>query len=131
MAWDHIARDNLQAAQLLGQVRSGGTGGEYSRSIVSRSYYAPFSAVTHALRGSVKYPGGREMPSHQLVPGLLQRHLRGRVRPQRLRDLVAAVRRLYSARLDAEYRSKPVDESILLNSLRDASRVLKDLGVKR
>ena len=128
--WDEIARDNLLAAQCLRQAPSAEITGDYTRSVIGRSYYAAFSAVTHVLRGSANYPSGRETPAHQLVPVLLQRHLRNRMRPQRLREVTAAVRRLYAARLDADYHSQTINEMTLLSTLRDACRVLKELGVQ-
>lgn len=127
--WDEIAKDNLWTAKMLQRARREGSSGDCSRTIVSRCYYSAFSAVAHVLQGKAHFRVGRETPDHQLVSGLLQRHMGEKMEQHRLRDLRAAVRRLYSARLDADYRSRVDVPQLVLNAVRDASKVLRELGV--
>ncbi len=128
-AWDEIARDNLWAAKRLQRMHQERPERDCSRTVVSRCYYSAFSALTQALTGLAEFRSGRETPDHKLVSGLLQQHLSGRMARHRLRELQATVRRLYSARLDADYRSGVSTQPLVLNAMRDASKVLRGLGV--
>ncbi|GMU24222.1 MAG: hypothetical protein AMXMBFR13_42980 [Phycisphaerae bacterium] len=127
--WDKIARANLNAAQSLNSGGGRSSPEESARSVVSRSYYAAFSAVTYALQGHVVYPQGRETPGHGKVPFLMQKHLKQHFADHRLRDLKAAVRRLYTARLDADYRSVISPGGLVGRDALRASKVLKEMGV--
>lgn len=122
--WDDIARDNLQAAGLLQQA------GHY-RSSISRSYYAAFSAVTLVLQRSLcSMPNGWETPQHRDVPQLIEKTLRNRLKRPRLSQLKLAIRRLYRARLEADYRSVvQLRPDVVRDARRDACYVFRMLGV--
>ena len=133
--WSEIAVGNKRAAQRLSssqefsaaqRLRAAG----YYRSSVSRSYYAAFSAATDVLlKSGAVFPAGYECPPHRDVPVLLERHM-GQLGRRRLSEVKSAVRRLYSARLEADYRERTrIDEAIARNALRDACTVLRELGV--
>ena len=133
--WSKIAVGNKRAAQRLssGQEFNAAqrlNGAGYYRSSVSRSYYAAFSAVTDVLlRSGAVFPAGYECPPHRDVPVLLERYMQQLGR-RKLSEVKGAVRRLYSARLEADYRERArIDEAIARNALRDACRVLRELGV--
>ena len=121
--WSEIAVGNRRAAQRLNEAG-------YYRSSVSRSYYAAFSAVTRVLVISgAAFPAGYESPPHRDVPALLERHMQQLGR-RKLREVKHAVRRLYSARLEADYRERArIGAAIARNALRDACRVLRELEV--
>ena len=78
------------------------------RAAVSRAYYAAYSAATDALVQShgVAFGVGRDGPPHRDLPRLVESHLRNRLGFSKIREIKAALRRLYVARLDADYRPK-------------------------
>jgi uncharacterized protein (UPF0332 family) len=118
--WDVIARDNLTAARVLAKAG-------LLRSSVSRTYYAAFSAVTFVLTGEASFPRGYETPLHQTVTGLLDRHL---PRHRYLRQIKAAVRRLYNDRIIADYRAgRTIDAATSLAAQQSAHSVCLYLGV--
>ena len=51
----------------------------------------------------VSFPVGRHGPSHAEVPNLIGNHLKAKLHRGDIRDLKAAMRRLYFARLEADY----------------------------
>ncbi|HLX59934.1 MAG TPA: hypothetical protein VKX17_01510 [Planctomycetota bacterium] len=123
MNWAQAARDSYYAAQTLKQ---------RPRSCMSRSYFAAYSAVTQALIDSkrVSFPIGFEGPSHRGLSDLIENHLTYLFARVKIREMKAAIRRLYSARLDADYRiSATIGETDARNALRDAYWILRELGI--
>ena len=117
MDWNDIGRDSLRAARV---VRA-----EHPRSAVSRAYYAAHSVVAQALQdeGYVP-PNGRQTQPHDAQANLIRLHLSPR--GQRfVRELQSTIRRLYAARLDADYnRRVTIDATVSLQAVRDAHAVL-------
>ena len=122
--WADLSLDSIAAAKTMHPQ------GRY-RSCISRCYYAAFSAATEELAKvkNIRFEYGRDHPTHRQLPGLARRHLVGRLRSWDLPRLVSALRRLYAARIDADYvRSATIDEELVRNILRDAHTVLRALG---
>ena len=121
MTWDELGKSSRIAAQSLKQL--------HPRSCVSRAYYAAFSVLNERLLPLEAPPQGYETHAHRRIPDLIHAHLllqdeRGR------RSLRTTARRLYNARLDADYRrSRTEDDAIALSALRDAKAIFEILGV--
>ena len=122
MAWSDMGRQAWKAAVDLGKLRN-------RRSCVSRAYYAAFSAVTAEIRKiTTDFPKGFEHPPHPQLGKAVKKHLTHFSKHDRdeLRD---ALSRLYSARLDADYRHEAEpDADSTRNALRDARYVLQSMG---
>ena len=104
--WREIGQKNYHAGRELLNLK------QY-RSSVSRFYYAAFSLLTHELReAGITFEDNWETPSHQGLPGLMKRHLPVAYR----RECVAIVRRLYAARLAADYQRRTTDEATARNA---------------
>ena len=124
VTWSDIAKDNLKAAQVLAQQ-------SHFRSCASRSYYAAFSAITFALGAHARSGRGHQTPAHQAVPGLIQKHLAGKLGLRKVKNIQRVIRRLYNERLSADYRSGlTVDNQSARQSLRDAFSVCLELGIE-
>ena len=115
MDWKEIGRDSLRAARRCQE--------HHARSAVSRAYYAFHSALTDALTAAGYVPApNRQTPPHLAQAALIGQHLSGKG-AKFVRDLRAVYRRLYAARLDADYnRRVTVDARVSLQSIRDAHR---------
>ena len=122
MEWHEIASDSLQAAR---QAQAG-----HARSAVSRAYYAFHAALTNVLINAGYAPAeNRQTPPHNAQARLIGVHLSDRG-PGFVRDLRAIHRRLYAARLDADYnRRVSVNSEVSLQALRDAHRAFQMLEV--
>lgn len=121
MSWDDLGRNSRRAAQDLKE-RS-------PRSCVSRAYYAVFSVLNERLLPQEAPPQSYETHAHRRLPDLIEDHLLAQ-NPRGRRSLRTTVRRLYNARLDADYRlSRTVDDAIALSAFRDAKAVFQLLGV--
>ncbi len=120
--WLEIGLDSFYAAQSLYEQKR-------YRSSVSRSYYAAFSVVTHHLtKAGARFGGPQETPAHQAVPKLMKLHL---PLPQRqLAGSVSIIRRLYAARLAADYQRRTTDEVTAREAIRDAIAVFRYLEVE-
>jgi uncharacterized protein (UPF0332 family) len=122
-AWAVVGRDNLLAAERL--LRAA-----HYRSAVSRAYFAGFAAATSVLAAKkVSFPGRREGPAHERLPRMLLNNMG---------DYSLVVRRragrvlnaLYDERIAADYYPGiSVDRQSALYAVRDASLILRDLGV--
>jgi uncharacterized protein (UPF0332 family) len=123
MDWTEIGRDCLRAAQR--------TRDEQVRSAISRAYYAAHSVLAHALIGAgYSPPGQRQTPPHDSQAKLIGRHFAANG-PAFVRELRAKVRRLYAARLDADYnRRATMDASVSRAAIRDAHSVFLMLKVQ-
>jgi len=121
-AWTEISLDSFRGAGLLYR-------GERWRSCISRYYYAAFSAVSEALRRAGYVRSGYETPPHREITALIRRHFTS-LYPKHRRALMAAIRRMYDARLVADYRSvRTSDRDVAQNARRDAIEVYRLLGV--
>jgi uncharacterized protein (UPF0332 family) len=122
MEWNAIGRDSLRAARRSQD--------DQARSAVSRAYYAFHSVLTDALIAAGYVPAAnRQTPPHNAQPNLIGAHFAGRGM-QYVRDLRAIYRRLYAARLDADYnRRVTVDARVSLQAIRDAHRAFQMLEV--
>jgi uncharacterized protein (UPF0332 family) len=122
MEWNDIGRENLRAARLFQTAQA--------RSAVSRAYYAMHAVLTNALIASGYVPAAtRQTPPHNAQPNLIGQHLAIEGQ-QFVRDLRAVCRRLYAARLDADYnRRVTVDAKVALQAVRDAHRAFQLLEV--
>ncbi len=115
--WREIGEQNYAAGRELLNSR------QY-RSSVSRFYYAAFSLLMHELsEAGVTFGNNGETPSHQALPGLLKRYLPVAYR----RQYLAIVRRLYRARIEADYQRRTTDEATARNAQRDTTQLLRYL----
>ena len=122
MEWSEIGRDSLRGARR--------SQNKHVRSAVSRAYYAVHAVLTGALVNAGYRPAGnRQTPPHNVQPNLIGVHLAGKG-DAFVRDLRAIHRRLYRARLDADYnRRATMDSRVSLQALRDAHRAFQMLEV--
>jgi hypothetical protein len=122
MTWNDLGRDSLSAAR---EVRVA-----HPRSGISRAYYAAHSVLAQALLDEgYTTPPNRQTPPHDAQPGLIRRHLSARG-ARFVRELQAVIRRLYAARLDADYnRRVTIDQEVSRQAVRDAHAVFVMLGV--
>ncbi|MFI5381233.1 MAG: HEPN domain-containing protein [Tepidisphaerales bacterium] len=120
--WNEISLDSFHAAGLL--FRAGRW-----RSCISRYYYGAFGGVTEAIRARGYVRPGYETPPHREIPRLIDRHL-AHLYPKQRRAMKAAVRRMYDARIVADYRSQRTsDRDVATNVRRDAVEIYRLLGV--
>ncbi|PJB65315.1 MAG: hypothetical protein CO096_18590 [Armatimonadetes bacterium CG_4_9_14_3_um_filter_66_14] len=119
-SWTDMAAEALVAAKILRDA------GQW-RSAVSRAYYAAFSALTAELSDIVGHGFGKyEHPPHREMARLIERHLKQHLRTGDSDWLKSLIRRLYKARLDADYVS---GASIDVRLARDAHAVFRLLEV--
>jgi len=114
MTWKDIGKDHLQAAKQALE--------RHPRSAASRAYYAAHVVLAEELIAAGCVLGSRrETPPHNAQAQLIGMHLAGRG-ASFVRELRSVVRRLYSRRLDADYkRTVTLDRALALDSVRDAS----------
>ncbi len=119
--WQEIGVDSFYAAQALYEQRR-------FRSSVSRSYYAVFSVITHHLiAAGVNFGGQQETPNHQAVPKLMKQNLS--LSNRQMLDSIAIVRRLYAARLAADYQRRTTDDMTAREAIRDSVALFRYLEV--
>jgi len=120
--WKTIAEENLMAAQLLGD-------SSFYRSCASRAYYAAFSAVSFALRARAPFAGGRETPPHHRLVSLIEQQLQQSVPVHRVRLIKSLLRRLFTNRINSDYKSGfAIDQNVARESRADARAVCRFLG---
>jgi uncharacterized protein (UPF0332 family) len=113
--WQEIATENETAAKELNRR------GLY-RSAVSRAYYSAYAAVLERLvsAGTI----ADRSPSHKTLPVMVEGNVPG-LSDWKRRDLKAATRRLYEARLQADYRATTrVDARTAFRSMSDLALAL-------
>jgi uncharacterized protein (UPF0332 family) len=121
MTWDDLGKSCRRAAQEVKE--------QHPRSCVSRAYYAAFTVLNERLLPHEAPPHNYETHAHRRLPDLIEEYLFP-TDQRRRRSLRMTVRRLYNARLDADYRlSRTVDQAIALGALRDAKAIFQTLGV--
>ncbi len=120
--WREIGADNFRAGrELLDRKRY--------RSCVSRFYYAVFSVLTDELvESGASFGDDQETPNHKALPKLIRLHLTLPVRSKA--DVTATVRRLYAARISADYQHRTTDEAVARAMMRDAAKVFRYFGVE-
>ena len=96
--WLDIARETRNAANSLL------VGGMY-RSCISRAYYAAYSKVTHELAfiAHLPMPPDREGPSHKRIRPVIETSMPN-MQQERREKLSELVGRLYTLRIDADYK---------------------------
>ncbi len=121
--WQAISRDSRKAAQHLLEV-------DCCRSSISRSYYAAYAALTSALiTQGITFGQGGNNPGHAGLPVYILNNLTALPLTRRF-DLNKSVRRLYAARIQADYVAVTVaDRAAALNALRELSLVLAALDL--
>ena len=119
MTWAEMAQSSLNAARTVAS--------EHPRASVSRSYYAAHVALTEQLLGlGYVPPKGRQTQPHLQQSKLIKENLTVDFRAKVIKHLVAAFSRLYTRRIDADYkRTVTIDRRTALDSLRDAASVLR------
>lgn len=119
--WQEIGTENFQAGRELLDKRR-------YRSSVSRFYYAAFSLLTHELNiAGVNFGDDQETPNHKGLPKLVRLHLPLSIKQKT--ESVAIIRRLYSARISADYQRRTTDEPITRSIMRDTAQLFRFLGV--
>ena len=122
--WVEISLDSFGAANVL-------FGAARWRSCISRYYYAAFSAVSDALNKNGYVRIGHETPRHREITRLIDQHLTS-FYPKQRRSLKAAIRRMYDARIVADYRGgRTSDRDVAQNVRRDVLDVFRLLGVNQ
>ena len=119
--WQEIAVENFQSARELMAVKR-------YRSSVSRFYYAAFSIVTEKLSEQGIAFGEQETPNHKALPKLIKLHLPLESRAKS--DCVSITRRLYAARIAADYRLQTTNEAVAREARRDAALLFRYLEVE-
>ena len=121
-AWQEIGIDNFQAGRKL-------LDGRRYRSSVSRFYYAAFCILTHELSlVGVDFGEDQETPNHKALPKLIRQHLTLSTRQNV--NIIATIRRLYSARISADYQRRTTDEPITRSIMWDTSNIFRQFGVE-
>jgi uncharacterized protein (UPF0332 family) len=103
---------------------------DFLRSSISRAYYAVFSITTaELLHTNVNFKPGWEGPTHTKLPQLARNNLKNlSVRDRR--DLCTIIRRLYLARIDADYTpGATIDRTLAFSVLHQAILAFKFLGI--
>ncbi len=117
--WREIGIENFRAA------RECYDHGRY-RSSVSRFYYAAFSVLTDILAANgVNFGDQQETPNHKGLPKLMKLHLR----MQNQAECISIFRRLYAARITADYQRRTIDEAVAHAVRRDVATLFRYLGV--
>jgi hypothetical protein len=120
--WREMSLDNRKAAQQLLLVGC-------HRSSISRSYFAAYCILTEVFSETVTFSHGGNNPSHQDLPQLILHNLHALPMHRRM-ELLAAFRRLWKARVDADYGPKAlIGRFEALSAFREANRIFYVLGV--
>ena len=123
MTWIEIGKSHLSAAKSLRAL--------HPRSSVSRSYYAAHVILAESLQNAGYVSAdGRQTQPHNSQAKLIGVHL-GHLAPKVVRELRAVIRRLYTRRIDADYKKNmTVDASTAVQSIQDVSTLFVLLGVQ-
>jgi len=119
--WQEIGLNSFYAAQTLYEQQR-------FRSSVSRSYHAAFSVITHHLiEAGATFGGPQETPTHQAVPKLMKQYLA--LPSRQMISNFAITRRLYAARIVADYQRRTTDGATTREAIRDSVALFRYLGV--
>lgn len=123
MSWTEMSVEAWKADRSLQKLKK-------HRASANRFYYSAFSAVTAECRKrTTDFAFGYEHPAHRSLGREIKKLLTTMTKQDR-DDLRDAVKRLYDARIDADYHADaPVGDVIVRNAMRDARFVLDSLGV--
>lgn len=123
MSWSKMSADAWTSATVLQKLKK-------HRASANRFYYSAFSAVTAECRKKKSiFTFGYEHPPHHEV-GKEMKKLFTHMTKQDRDDLRDAVKRLYDARIDADYHANvQLGDTEIRNAMRDAQFVLNSLGV--
>lgn len=121
--WQAISRSSRKAAQHLLEI-------DCCRSSISRSYYAAYAALTSALIvQGITFGLGGNNPGHAGLPVYILNNLTALPLTRRF-DLNKSVRRLYAARIQADYVAFSAgNRAAALNALRELSLILAALDL--
>jgi len=119
--WQEIGLSSLYAAQMLYEQKQ-------FRSSVSRSYYAAFSVITHQLVEAGARFGQQETPPHQAVPKLMKQYLT--LPGWQMTGSIAIIRRLYAARIAADYQRRVTNGPTARAAIRDSVALFRYLEVE-
>lgn len=128
MSWFDISRDNLKAARTA---KKHG----HARSASSRSYYAAYAALAGVFQrdGGVQFQYEGNNPGHRQLLALAANNLdANRFTQHDRREISRSLKQLQALRINADYNprlSQTAEQEEALISLRNASSVLKRLGV--
>lgn len=121
MTWQLLASENLNAAKKL-------NGLSFRRASVSRSYYAAYSACTHALLASETAvdSGERQNPGHDQLQRMIKNGVKKLDVPHHVRArVVKSLRNLWRYRVSADYEPRAhISEMAAKECLREAGEVL-------
>ena len=119
--WQEIGIDNFRAGRELFDAGR-------CRSSVSRFYYAAFSLLTHELSvAGADFGEDQETPNHKALPKLIRLHLT--LSGRKKMEMISLVRRLYSARITADYQRRTTNEQTARGILRDTANLSRTFGV--
>lgn len=120
--WHEIGQDNFRAGRELFDRKR-------YRSCVSRFYYAAFSVLTHELiLAGAGFGDQQETPNHKGLPKLVRLHLAINDGPKS--ECISIIRRLYAARIVADYQRRTINENISRGVMRDAANLFRQFGVE-
>ena len=115
--WQEIGQDNFRAGRELFDAKR-------YRSSVSRLYYAAFCVLTQELSlAGAQFGNDQETPNHKAVPKLMKLHLTLPTRQKA--QAVAIIRRLYAARIAADYQRRTTDRGTVQDALRDTAKLFQ------
>ena len=119
--WQEIGQDNFRAGRELFDAK-------HYRSSVSRLYYAVFCVLTQELRlAGADFGNDQETPNHKALPKLIKLHLTSPAGQKA--QIVAIVRRLYAARIAADYQRRTTDRGTAQDALRDTVKLFQLLEI--
>lgn len=122
--WRAISLNSRKAAEKLLEA-------ECYRSSVSRAYYTAYAAITSVLiRQGITLAHDGNNPNHISLPTRVLNNLTFLPLTTRF-DLNKALRRLYAARIEADYNSDAaVNGAVVFEALRDMNRILTLLATE-
>lgn len=114
----------MKASRLLEQQKN-------HRGAINRAYYAAFSAMTAEIRKrTMDFAHGYEHPRHIELDRYIKKFLIDRSKADR-QDLRDEIKRLYRARVEADYRhAAGLDDRDVRDARHDADYVLQSLAVR-
>ena len=118
LTWKEISDEGLLAAEEL-RTR------KLLKSCVSRAYYSTYSLITSTLEGKVVFPTGKAGPTHANLPDLILSNLP--LSQNTRHEVKKAVKRLYEARIQADYSKYETTERDVVDVMRDVSFVRRSI----
>jgi uncharacterized protein (UPF0332 family) len=124
MSWADMSSQAWSAARML-------AGSNNRRGALNRAYYAAFAALTSEIRKrTMTFPAGYEHPPHVQMGRFVKRCFDDRSKADR-QDLRDAIKRLYQARIEADYRHEArFTDTDVRNALFDARFILHSMEIE-